>query len=65
MKRGFQLPAHDPLLELVWGDSHAASRDQVKLYVGYLRQKLRSVGADAAAIETVRGFRYRYRPSPA
>jgi DNA-binding response OmpR family regulator len=60
-----QLLAHDQLLELVWGDSYAASRDQVKLYVGYLRRKLSSAGADGSAIETVRGFGYRYRPSGA
>ena len=60
-----QLLEHDQLLELVWGDPFAASRDQVKLYVGYVRRKLENAGADASAIETVRGFGYRYRPSPA
>jgi DNA-binding response OmpR family regulator len=35
-----QLLSHDQLLDLVWGDSFASSRDQVKLYVGYLRRKL-------------------------
>ncbi len=57
-----QLLAHDQLLELVWGDPFASSRDQVKLYVGYLRRKLASAGADGSVIETVRGFGYRYRP---
>jgi DNA-binding response OmpR family regulator len=57
-----QLLAHDQLLELVWGDPYGASRDQVKLYVGYLRRKLESAGAEASVIETVRGFGYRYRP---
>jgi DNA-binding response OmpR family regulator len=60
-----QVLAHDQLLELVWGDSLAASRDQVKLYVGYLRRKLEAAGGDASAIETVRGFGYRYRPPAA
>jgi DNA-binding response OmpR family regulator len=60
-----QVLAHDQLLDLVWGDSLAASRDQVKLYVGYLRRKLEAAGAHASAIETVRGFGYRYRPSAA
>jgi DNA-binding response OmpR family regulator len=60
-----QLLAHDQVLELVWGDSYSASRDQVKLYVGYLRRKLESAGADPAVIETVRGFGYRYKPSTA
>lgn len=58
-----QLLGHDQLLELVWGDSFTASRDQVKLYVGYLRRKLEAAGADAGTIENVRGFGYRYRPS--
>jgi DNA-binding response OmpR family regulator len=60
-----QVLAHDQLLELVWGDSLAASRDQVKLYVGYLRRKLESGGADPGVVESVRGFGYRYRPSAA
>ena len=57
-----QLLLHDQVLELVWGDSFSASRDQVKLYVGYLRRKLEGAGVDASVIETVRGFGYRYRP---
>jgi DNA-binding response OmpR family regulator len=52
-----QLLSHDQLLELVWGDEDA-SREQVKLYVGYLRRKLELPGV----IESVRGFGYRYRP---
>src|SRR5919109_1088033 len=51
-----QLLGHDQLLELVWGDPFGASRDQVKLYVGYLRRKLESAGAEGSVIETVRGF---------
>jgi DNA-binding response OmpR family regulator len=54
-----QVLGHDQLLELAWGGSAEASRDQVKLYVGYLRRKL---GAEGDVIETVRGFGYRYRP---
>jgi len=57
-----QLLGHDQLLELVWGDPYGASRDQVKLYVGYLRRKLEAAGGESSAIETVRGFGYRYRP---
>jgi DNA-binding response OmpR family regulator len=53
--------SHDQLLELVWGHSHGVSREQVKLYVGYLRRKLGP--AAATRIETVRGFGYRYRPA--
>jgi DNA-binding response OmpR family regulator len=55
-----QVLSHEQLLELVWGDERAAERDQVKLYVGYLRRKLGTSGDDP--IETVRGFGYRYRP---
>jgi DNA-binding response OmpR family regulator len=58
-----QLLSHDQLLELVWGDSFASSRDQVKLYVGYLRRKLKDADESAEPIETVRGFGYRYRSS--
>jgi DNA-binding response OmpR family regulator len=55
-----QVLGHDQLLELAWGGAGDVSRDQVKLYVGYLRRKL---GAEEdAPIETVRGFGYRYRP---
>jgi DNA-binding response OmpR family regulator len=57
-----QLLAHDQLLELAWGGERGASRDQVKLYVGYLRRKLGDGGIPPEAIETVRGFGYRYSP---
>ncbi|MGH3006601.1 MAG: response regulator transcription factor [Gaiellaceae bacterium] len=60
-----QVLGHEQLLELVWGDSLGASRDQVKLYVGYLRRKLEGGGADSGVVETVRGFGYRYRPGSA
>jgi DNA-binding response OmpR family regulator len=56
-----QVLSHEQLLELCWGSSDAASRDQVKLYVGYLRRKL---GPSAAGlIDTVRGFGYRFQPA--
>ncbi len=58
-----QLLTHDQLLELAWGGGRGSSRDQVKLYVGYLRRKLAAAGVPAEAIETVRGFGYRYVPS--
>jgi DNA-binding response OmpR family regulator len=57
-----QLLAHDQLLELAWGGERGTSRDQVKLYVGYLRRKLASAGIAPETIETVRGFGYRYSP---
>jgi DNA-binding response OmpR family regulator len=56
-----QVLSSDQLLEMVWGDSFERSRDQVKLYVGYLRRKLRDA-AGVNPIETVRGFGYRYQP---
>lgn len=55
-----QVLSHDQLLELVWGDLGASSRESVKLYVGYLRRKLREASVDP--IRTVRGFGYRYEP---
>jgi DNA-binding response OmpR family regulator len=58
-----QVLKQEQLSELVWGAS-GASRDQVKLYVGYLRRKLRDA-AGVEPVQTVRGFGYRYRPEPA
>lgn len=55
-----QVLSHDQLLGLVWDDAFGASKDQLKVYVGYLRRKLAEGGA-ADLIETVRGFGYRYR----
>ena len=56
-----QVLDQERLLEQVWGDPHAVSRDQVKLYIGYLRKKLSPDDPQAFPIETVRGFGYRYR----
>ena len=56
-----QVLSQDQLLELVWGDTYGVSRDQVKLYVGYLRRKLGPGDIAAVPIETLRGFGYRYR----
>jgi DNA-binding response OmpR family regulator len=57
-----QVLSHDQLRQLVWGDSLETSRDEVKLYVGYLRRKLSPDAPRGTPIETVRGFGYRYRP---
>jgi DNA-binding response OmpR family regulator len=57
-----QVLGPDQLLELVWSDSRSRSPQQVKLYVGYVRRKLRAA-AEVDPIETVRGFGYRYRPA--
>ncbi|HVV90663.1 MAG TPA: response regulator transcription factor [Solirubrobacterales bacterium] len=51
---------HSQLLELVWGD-RIRERDEVKLYVSYLRRKLGGA-AGVDPVETVRGVGYRYRP---
>jgi DNA-binding response OmpR family regulator len=56
-----QVLSHDQLRQLVWGDTLATSRDEVKLYVGYLRRKLAPDAPRTTPIETVRGFGYRYR----
>ena len=55
-----QLLSRDQLLELAWGDPAARSGQEVKLYVAYLRRKLDQAGGAGSAIETVRGFGYRY-----
>jgi len=52
----------DQLVEQVWGHAAGVSRDQVKLYVSYLRRKLGQVADGFEPIETVRGFGYRYVP---
>jgi DNA-binding response OmpR family regulator len=59
-----QVLSQDQLLEQAWSNSSNASREQVKLYVGYLRRKLREA-AGAEPLETVRGFGYRYNPGGA
>ena len=59
-----QVLSSDQLSSLVWDDAYAGSRDQVKVYVGYVRRKLSAAAGDAH-IETVRGFGYRYGPTAA
>jgi DNA-binding response OmpR family regulator len=51
---------HGQLLDLVWGD-RIRDKDEVKLYVSYLRRKL-GEAANVDPVETVRGVGYRYRP---
>ena len=42
-----QVLSRDQLIAAVWGDAGARSPDQVKLYVGYMRRKLReAAGVD-------------------
>jgi len=52
----------EQLLSLVWGSSTSVTSGQVKLYVAYLRRKLRDAAGHEPPIETVRGIGYRYRP---
>ena len=47
--------------EKSWGDPSARSGEEVKLYIGYLRRKLDVTAGAGSAIETVRGFGYRYK----
>ncbi len=51
---------HGQLLDMVWGD-RIRDKDEVKLYVSYLRRKL-GAAASVDPVETVRGVGYRYRP---
>jgi DNA-binding response OmpR family regulator len=53
-----QVLSRGQLLELAWGGDWV-SPEQVKNYVGYLRRKL----GRGVAIETVRGFGYRFNPA--
>jgi len=55
-----QVLSSDQLIEIAWRDP-LVQPEQVKLYVSRLRRKL----GEAEAIETVRGFGYRYRPPAA
>jgi DNA-binding response OmpR family regulator len=51
----------EQLLRLAWRDE-VFSPERVKLHVSNLRRKLHEAGVDRRALETVRGFGYRYRP---
>ena len=57
-----QVLSADQLVEHVWGHAGGVSRDQVKLYVSYLRKKLGQEADGYEPIQTVRGFGYRYVP---
>jgi DNA-binding response OmpR family regulator len=61
MRNREQVVTQEQLLESVWGNG-AGDPKQVRLYVSYLRRKLRQAGA-VEAIETVRGFGYLFRPA--
>jgi DNA-binding response OmpR family regulator len=59
-----QVLSQEQLLDQAWSSSSNGSREQVKLYVGYIRRKLREA-AGVEPLETVRGFGYRYNPGEA
>jgi DNA-binding response OmpR family regulator len=59
MRNRDRVVTQEQLLEDVWGNAGADAR-QVRLYVSYLRRKLRVAGG-GDPIETVRGFGYRFR----
>ena len=56
-RRAGSVVSKDELLRTAWGDEHAASRNAVEVYVGYLRRKLDAVGA-GELLRTVRGHGY-------
>jgi DNA-binding response OmpR family regulator len=60
-----QVLSSEQLIEQCWGHEAGVSRDQVKLYVSYLRKKLGQGTNGFQPIETVRGFGYRYVPPSA
>jgi DNA-binding response OmpR family regulator len=57
-----QVLSAEQLIEQCWGHEAGVSRDQVKLYVSYVRKKLGQDAGGWQPIETVRGFGYRYVP---
>jgi DNA-binding response OmpR family regulator len=57
-----QVLSAEQLIERCWGHEAGVSRDQVKLYVSYVRKKLGQDAGGWQPIETVRGFGYRYVP---
>jgi len=57
-----QVLSAEQLIEQCWGHEAGVSRDQVKLYVSYVRKKLGQNSNGWEPIETVRGFGYRYVP---
>ena len=58
-RRGWVL-SHDQILSHVWGSDYAGDRNQVKLYVWYLRQKLENDPRQPQMILTRRGLGYTF-----
>jgi len=51
---------HQTLIDRSWGQGYG-SRESLRVYIGYLRSKLRDDSPRPKLIETIRGFGYRYR----
>jgi two-component system KDP operon response regulator KdpE len=58
-RRGWVL-SHDQILSHVWGTDYVGEKDQVKLYVWYLRQKIENEPRDPKMIVTKRGLGYTF-----
>jgi two-component system KDP operon response regulator KdpE len=58
-RRGWVL-SHDQILTHVWGPDYMGERDQVKLYVWYLRRKIENDPKDPQMIVTRRGLGYTF-----
>lgn len=56
-RRGWVV-SHSQILENVWGDSYTGDRNQVKLYMWYLRRKLERDPKNPKLIKTKRGLGY-------
>ncbi len=58
-RRGWVL-SHDQILSHVWGSDYAGDRNQVKLYVSYLRKKIENDPRKPEMILTRRGLGYSF-----
>jgi len=58
-RRGWVL-SHDQILSHVWGSDYAGDRNQVKLYVSYLRKKIENDPRRPEMILTRRGLGYSF-----
>jgi two-component system, OmpR family, KDP operon response regulator KdpE len=58
-RRGWVL-SHDQILSHVWGTDYIGEKDQVKLYVWYLRQKIENEPKSPKMIVTKRGLGYTF-----
>ena len=58
-----QVFSSEPLMEKVWGLDSEAEMDVVWTYIGFLRRKLRQIGADIE-IRTIRGAGYALEEMP-